>query len=179
MKNALAVYTSKPSLSGGRLADLALADGIQLRFMALGGYLPRNAAEIQKKALSAVNGGALLIVGTIDDAGASLDEFDNLVEMGDRVPIAQMLNGGKLPWCELYTSRFDYEKAIKAKPQNKAKIDGSVPKVQLSVLKGTKTRYVIYNQSRKKNCQQLMIALADSLAKRTDGVVADYQRLTR
>lgn len=129
--------------------------------------------------LTTVNGGGLLIVGTIDDAGEAIAEFDKLVEMGDRLPIAQMLDGGKLPWCELYTSRFDYEKTVKAKPNDKPKIDGSVPKAQLSVLKGAKTRYIIYNQSRKKNCQQLMINLADSLATHTDGVVADYQRPTR
>lgn len=179
MKNALAVYTSKPSLNGRKLADLALAAGMQLRFMAMGGYIPSNAAEIQTKSLTTVNGGALLIVGTVDDAGESIAEFDNLVEMGDRLPIAEMLNGGKLPWCELYTSRFDYEKAVKAKPKDKPKIDGSVDKAQLSLVKGAKTRYIIYNQSRKKNSQELMMKLADCLAAHSDGVVADYERPSR
>lgn len=179
MKNALAVYTSKSSLTGRKLADLALAAGIQLRFMAMGGYIPSNAAEIQKKSLTTVNGGAVLIVAVIDDAGESIAEFDNLVEMGDRLPIAAMLNGGKLPWCELYTSRFDYDKTVKAKPKDKLKIDGSVPKDRLSLVKGAKTRYIIYNQSRKKNCQQLMTKLADCLASHTNGVVADYERPSR
>jgi hypothetical protein len=147
--------------------------------MAMGGYIPSNLAEIQKKALTTVNGGALLVIGTIDDAGMSIAEFDKLIEMGDRLPIAQMLNGGKLPWCELYTSRFNYEKTVKAKPKDKPKIDGSVPKAQLSVLKGAKTRHVIYNQSRKKNCQQLMTNLAACLASHTDGVVANYERPSR
>ena len=179
MQNALAVYTPKSSVNGRKLAEFALADGIQLRFMALGGYLPSNLTEIRTKALATVNGGALLIIGTIDDSGKFIAEFDKLVEMGDRLPIAKMLNDGKLPWCELYTSRFDYEKALKAKPKDKPAIDGSVPKPQLSVLKAATTPYIIYNQSRKRNCRQLMVNLADCLAKHTDGVVADYQRPTR
>jgi hypothetical protein len=179
MKNALAVYTSKSSLNGRKLMDLALTAGIQLRLMALGGYIPSNSAEIANQALTTVNGGALLIVGAIDDTGESIAEFDKLVEIGDSLPIAQMLNGGKLPWCELYTSRFDYETTVRTKPKDKPKIDDSVPKTQLSVLKGAKTQYIIYNQSRKKNCQQLMINLADSIATHTNGVVADYQRSTQ
>lgn len=179
MKSALAVYTPKSSLNGRKLADLALACGIQLRFMAMGGYILSNSSEIHKKALASVNGGGLLIVGTKNDAAESIAEFDKLVEMGDRLPIADMLNGGKLPWCELYTSRFDYDKTVKAKPKDKPKIDGSVPKDQLSLVKGAKTRYIIYNQSRRKNCQQLMTKLADCLASHTDGVVADYERPSR
>lgn len=179
MKNALAVYTSKSSLSGRKLKDLALASGIQLRFMAMGAYIPNNSAEIQKKALASVNGGGLVIVGTMYDAAESIAEFDNLVEMGDRLPIAHMLNSGKLPWCEFYTSRFDYDKAITTAPKEKPRIDGSVPKDQLSILQSAKTRYIIYNQSRKKNCQQLMTNLAECLASHTDGVVANYQRPSR
>ncbi len=179
MKNALAVYTSKPSLNGGKLAALAQDHGIHLRFMAMNGYIPSNAAEIQKKALATVNGGALLIAGSIDDGGELIAEFDELVAAGDRLPIAEMLNAGRLPWCELYTSRFNYEKTVKAKPKDKPKVDGSVPKAQLSMVKDAKTRYIIYNQSRKKNCQQLMMSLADCLASSTDGVVADYERPSR
>ena len=86
------------------------------------------------------------------DAGESMAEFDSLVEIGDRLPIAEMLNDAKLPCCELYTSRFDYEKTVKAKPKDQPKIDGSVPKAHLSLVKCAKTRYIIYNQSRRKNC---------------------------
>ncbi|TWU60877.1 hypothetical protein Poly51_11590 [Rubripirellula tenax] len=179
MKTAVAVYTSSSSLNGRKLADLAWAAGIQLRFMALGGYIPSNADEIQKKSLSTINGGAMLVVGAFDDAGESMAEFDSLVEIGDRLPIAEMLNGVKLPWCELYTSRFDYEKTVRAKPKDQPKIDGSVPKAHLSSVKAAKTRYIIYNQSRKKNCQQLMTRLADCIASHTNGVVADYQRTSR
>ena len=49
MKNTLAVYTSKSSLNGRKLADLAQDHGIHLRYMAMGGYIPSNPAEIQKK----------------------------------------------------------------------------------------------------------------------------------
>lgn len=179
MKNALAVYTPKPSLNGRKLVDFALSAGIQLRLMALGGYIPSNAAEIQAKSLTTVNGGALLIVGAVDGAEDTFAEYDIFVEMGNRLPITEMLEGGKLPWCELYTSRFDYEKTVKAKPKDKPKIDGSVPKAQLSLIKSAKTRYIIYNQSRKKNCQQLMMKLADCLALQSDGIVADYERPSR
>ena len=82
-----------------------------------------------------------------------------------------MLNGGKLPWCELYTSRFDYEQTVNARPKDKPRIDDSVPKNQLSIVKVAKTRYIFYNQSRKKNCQELMIILADALATHTDGLL--------
>lgn len=179
MQNALAVYTSKSSLNGRDLANLVLGCGIQLRFLAMGGYIPDDPAEIQKKALTAVYGGTLLIVGGFDSDAEALAEFDSFVALGDRSPIATMLNVGKLPWCELSTSRFNYEKTIKAKPRDKPKIDGSVPQEQLPVLKAAKTRYIVYNQSRKKNGGQLMTRLAEALATETDGVVADYQRPSR
>lgn len=179
MKNAFAVYSSKSSLNGRGLANLVQARGIQLRFMAMGGYIPSDSAEIQRKALATVNGGALLIVGAFESDTEALAEFDTFVGLGDRPAIATVLNGGKLPLCEFYTSRFNYEKTIKAKPKDKPKIDGSVPKDQLPVLKAAKTRYIIYNQSRKKNGGQLMTRLAEALAAETDGVVADYQRPSR
>lgn len=179
MKNALAVYTSKPSLNGHHLADLAQARGIQLRFMAMGGYMPSDPAEVQKKALATVNGGGLLIVGAFESDTEALAEFDIFVGLGDRAAIASMLNGGKLPWCEFYTSRFNYEKTVKVKPKDKPRIDSSVPRNQLPVLKAAKTRYIIYNQSRKKNGGQLMARLAEALAAESDGVVAEYQRPSR
>ena len=179
MKNALAVYTPKSCVKGSQLVDLALGDGIQIRFMAMGGYILGDPVEVQKKSLTAVYGGAILIVGDIDGATESIAEFDKLVEFGARIPIAEILSGGKLPWCELYSSRFDYEKAVKAKPKDKPRIDGSVPAAQLSIVKSAKTRYIFYNQTRKKNSQQFMITLVDCLARRADGVIADYQRPTR
>lgn len=179
MQNALAVYTSKPSLNGRKLADVAQEHGIQIRFMALGGYIPGDPAAIQKKALAAVNGGALLLVGAFEGDAATLAEFDQLVALGDRTPIAALLNGGRLPWCELYTKRFNYEQMVAKAPKDKAKIDGSVPKGQLPALKASKTRYILYNQSRRKNCGQLMKQLAELLAKATEGIAADYERPSR
>lgn len=179
MKNALAVYTPKSPLNGRKLADHAQKHGITLRFMALGGFIPGNAIEIQNKALAAVNGGALLLVGAFESDAATLAEFDELIERGNRPSIAAMLEDAKLPWCELYTGRFDYEKTIKTQPKDKHKIDGSVPPNRLLALKAAKTRYIIYNQSCKKDGGQLRTCLAEALSAETDGIVADYQRPSR
>jgi hypothetical protein len=54
-----------------------------------------------------------------------------------------------------------------------------VPKGQLPTLKASKTRYILYNQSRRKNGKQLMTRLAELLAKGTGGIVADYERPSR
>ena len=179
MKNALAVYTSTSSLNGRKLAAIAGEYGIVVRFLALGGYLPGNADEIQNTALANVNGGALLLIGAFESDASALVRFDELIGMGDRAAIATMLQDAVLPWCELYTSRFSYEKAIQSNPAVKAKIDGSVAKSQRDALKTARTRYVIYNQSRKKNGQELMVRLAESLASAVDGVVANYQKPSR
>lgn len=179
MQNALAVYTAKRSFNGARFTQVAADVGIDLRFMAMGGYIPSNPEAIQKKALTIVNGGALLMVGALEEDHDLLAEFDELIQKGDREPIAQLLKAGKLPWCELYTGRFNYEKVIKEKPRDKPSIDGSVPKDQLSALRAAKTRYIIYNQSRRKNCGSLMTSVAGCLAEATEGIVADYQRPSR
>lgn len=175
MQNALAVYTSKPSLKGRRLAEIAQQAGVQIRFLALGGYIPSNADEIQDKALTAGNGGARLVVGAFESDSKTLAEFDGLIQCADQLAIAAILKGAKLPWCELYTCKFSYEDAVKKKPKDKPKLDGSVPKNQLPRLKAAKTRYIIYNQSRRKTAGQLMTRLADLIAGATDGIVADYQ----
>jgi hypothetical protein len=179
MNNALAVYTPQSSLSGQKLAGVAREEGLAVRYLAGGGYIPGNADEIQKKALATVNGGALLIVGAFESDGEALARFDALIANGDRAAIAGLLNDGALPWCELYTGRFSYEKEIKKKPADKSKIDKSVARDQLAALKAARTRYIIYNQSRKKNGGQLMTRLAESLAAATGGVVADFQRPSR
>jgi hypothetical protein len=176
MKNALSVFTAKAAITGRTFANVAQQHGIQIRFMALGGYLPSNLSEIQNKPLATVNGGGLLVIGAFEADIQAIDEFDKLVDLGDRSPIAAMLTGGQLPWCELYTSRFSYEQSSKANANQKPKTNDSVP---TSVLKRAKTRYIIYNQSRRKNSQQLMISIADALGNHTDGVVADCQRPPR
>lgn len=176
MKNALAVYTSRSSLNGRKLADIAWEHGITLRFLAMGGYLPGNPDENQKKPLASVNGGALLLVGAIESDATSLAQLDEWIAQGDRAAIATLLKDGSLPWCELYTGRFNYQKATTNKPADKTKIDGSVAETELAAVESAKTRYIIFNQSRKKNGEQLMIRLAECLAHATDGVVANYQK---
>jgi hypothetical protein len=179
MKNALAVYTPGSSFSGQKLAGVAREQGIAIRSLAGGGYIPGNADEIQKKALATVNGGGLLIVGAFESDGEALARFDGLVANGDRAAIAALLKDGALSWCELYTRRFSYEKEIKRKPADKSKIDGSVARDELGAVKAARTRYIIYNQSRQKNGGQLMTHLAEVLAAATGGVVADFQRPSR
>ena len=78
MKNALAVYTSTSSLNGRKLAAIAGEYGIVVRLLALGGYLPGNADEIQNTALANVNGGALLLVGAFELDASALARFDEL-----------------------------------------------------------------------------------------------------
>jgi len=131
------------------------------------------------KALAAVNGGAILVIGASESESATLGHFDALIERADRIAIATMLKEAVLPWCELYTTRFSYEKAIRAKPADKQSIDGSVVRGELAGLKASKTRYIIYNQSRKKNGERLMAQLAQGIATASDGVVADYRKPSR
>lgn len=176
MKNALAVYTRRPSLNGRKLAAIAREHGITVRFLAMGGYIPGNTDEIQKDALTTVNGGALLILGALESDATTLVRFDELIAKRDRAAIATMLKDAELPWCELYTGRFSYEKTIKSKPADKSRIDGSIAKDELAAVKSAKSRYIIYNQSRKENGEHLMIRLAQALATTTGGVVANYQK---
>ena len=142
MKAALAVYTRRPSLNGRKLVEIAREHGITIRFLAMGGYTPKNLDEIQKKALATVNGGALLIVGAFESDATTLVRFDDLIATGDRAAITTILKDAELPWCELYTGVFNYEKAIKTKPTNKAKIDGSIAKDELTAVKTAKSRYI-------------------------------------
>ena len=179
MKNALAVYAPGSSLSGQKLAGLAQEQGLTVRYLAMGGYIPGNADEMQKKALATVNGGAVLVVGAFESDGDALARFGELIANGDRAAIAALLKDAALPWCELHAARFSYEKEIRKKPADKSKIDGSVARNELAAVKAAKTRYIIYNQSRKKNGGQLMTRLAEVLAAATGGVVADFQRPSR
>jgi len=179
MKNAFAVYSSKPALKGKKLTEVAEADGLQIRFLAMGGYIPSNPEETLNKSLAATKGGGHLIVGAWEEDQAVLAEFDEHIQNNDRLPIAEILSGGTLPFCELYTSRFNYEKEIKSFPKAKAGIDGSVAKQELPALKSSKTRYIIYNQSRTRNGTKLMRQLTDLIASATAGLVADYQRPRR
>lgn len=179
MKNALAVYSGARAVNGQKLFEIALDGGMQIRFLAGGGYIPSNPEEIASKALSGVNGGFLLLVGGIDAKTDGLAEFDAWVASGDRKSITAMLSEGKVPWCEFYTGTFDYEKAIARDPKEKPKLDGAVASQQLSALKKAKTRYIIYNQSRRKNGDELMQRLAAALAAATTGIVAKHSPPSR
>ena len=176
MQNCLAVYTVKRAITGGRLAEIAQSVGIDLRFMALGGQIASNTEAIRGKALPDVNGGALLIVGGFEEDQENLIDFDTRLSQGDQPALARKLNGGLLPWCELYSNKFNYEKACLQDQTAQAKLDASVTKKQLTVLKAAKIRYLIYNQSQTTKGNQLMKTLTPALAEAVDGIVADYQR---
>lgn len=176
MQNCLAVYTAKRAINGRKLAEIARSVGIDLRFLALGGQIASNTSEILGKALTGVYGGGLLIVGGFEKDQELLIDFDTRLSQGDQPALARQLNGGLLPWCELYSGKFNYETACQRDAKAKAKLDGSVIKSQLPALKAAKNRYLIYNQSRKKNGGQLMKTLTPALAEAVDGIVADYQR---
>ncbi len=177
MQHTLAVYTSKPSLSGRKLADVAKAQGVLLRYLALDIYIP--SLDMQDAALSSVYGGARIVVGAFDSDSESLAQFDQLVGLGDRKPIVDMLSAGKLRWCELYAQRFSYDAWIKRVPQDRAKIDDSVPPHLLPIVKTSKVRYIVDNQSQSTFCRQLMTRLTDLLAEATAGVVSDHQQPSR
>lgn len=176
MQNCLAVYTAKRAINGQKLSDIARSAGIDLRFLALGGQIASNTAEILSKSLTSVNGGGLLIVGGFEEDQENLIDFDTRISQGDQPALARKLNGGLLPWCELYSGKFTYEVACQRDKKAKAKLDGSVSKQQLPALKAAKNRYLIYNQSRKKKGSQLMKTLTPALAEAVDGIVADFQR---
>lgn len=176
MQNSLAVYSAKRAINGRRLADIARSVGIDLRFLALGGQISSNTDAILSKALTGVNGGGLLIVGGFEEDQENLIDFDIRLNQGDQPALARKLNGGLLPWCELYSGKFHYETACQRDAKAKAKLDGSVSKKQLPALKAAKNRYLIYNQSRQKKGSQLMKTLAPALAEAVDGIVADFQR---
>lgn len=140
MQNAIAIYAPKSLMKGGQLETLASENGVQIRFLALGGYLPGDLEAIRSKAL----GSAFLLVGAFESDLQVLAQFDESVSRADRKSIAALLNGGELPWIELYSSRFDYGKATKSKSDREA-VDGSVKKDQVALLKGAKSRYILYN----------------------------------
>ncbi|WP_417386474.1 hypothetical protein [Gimesia sp.] len=176
MQNCLAVYTTKRAINGRKLVDIARSVGIDLRFLALGGQISSNTEAILSKSLVGVNGGGLLIVGGFEEDQENLIDFDIRLNQGDQPALARKLNGGLLPWCELYSHKFNYEKACLQDQTEQAKLDGSVTQKQLPLLKAAKYRYLIYNQSRKKKGSQLMKVLTPALAEAVDGIVADYQR---
>ncbi|QDT54402.1 hypothetical protein Pan44_24350 [Caulifigura coniformis] len=177
MKNTIAVYSSKPAVKGADFIEKAREVGVELRFLALGGFIPHD-PELGKR-LHEVRGGASLLVGAFETDASILAEFDKLVADGERESVVTLLNAGQLPWCELYVGKFDYEATVKKKPKDKAGIDESVSARDLPALKAARTRYIVDNQSRKKNGGLLVNAVAKLLATESEGVIADYLRPSR
>jgi hypothetical protein len=175
MQHVLVVYSPSRIVTGQKLSDIAKDAGIQLRFMALGGYISTE-PEMYSKPLTDNYRGARTIVGGFEEDAKALAEFDGFVERHARDPIAAMLNGGRLPWCEFRCGQISYQKAIAEEPKDKAKFDGSVPKQLLSALKSARTRYIIENYSRRREGRELMERLAEGLALATKGFVARHHR---
>ena len=59
------VPSTKPAVSGKQLAAAATDDGIQLRFLAMGGVVPSDPDSFQRS-LRMAGSGAVLLVGAIE-----------------------------------------------------------------------------------------------------------------
>lgn len=178
MANALAVYSIKPAVSGKQLVTAAIGDGIQLRFLAMAGVIPSDPGPFQRS-LRLAGSGAALVVGAFATDHDTLVRFDELVAVRNRVSLSQLLNNQELPWVELLTSEFNYEKHLKRFPKDKAQLDASVLTVDLPRLTASKTRYIVFNQSKSKTGGELMKRLASLLAAMSDGVVAKHSKPKR
>lgn len=178
MANALAVYSIKPAVSGKQFASTAIEDGIQLRFLAIGGVIPSDPGSFQRS-LRLAGSGAALVVGAFATDQDALVEFDEFVATRNRVSLSKHLNNGQLPWVELLTSEFKYEKHLKKFPKDLAKLDSSVPTGDLPHLRASKTRYIVFNQSKSKRGGELMKRLASLLAAKSNGVVAKHSKPKR
>ena len=122
MANALAVYSIKPAVSGKQFATAAIDDGIQLRFLAMGGLIPSDPRSFQRS-LRLAGSGAVLVVGAFATDHDALVEFDEFVATRNRVSLSRHLNNGQLPWVELLTSEFKYETHLKKFPKDQATLD--------------------------------------------------------
>ncbi len=149
MANALAVYSIKPAVSGKQIASASIDDGIQLRFLAMGGVIPSDPGSFQRS-LRLAGSGAALVVGAFAMDQDALVQFDEFVVTRNRVSLSQLLNNGQLPWVELLTSEFNYERHLKRFPKDKAKLNASVLLGDLPRLTVSKTRYIVFNQSKSK-----------------------------
>ncbi len=178
MVNALAVYSNKTAVSGKQFASAAIDDGIQLRFLAMGGVIPSDPGSFQRS-LRLAGSGAALVVGAFATDHDALVEFDEFVATRNREALSKHLNGGQLPWVELLTSEFNYETHLKKFPKDKATLDSSVPPGDLPHLKASKTRYIVFNQSKSKRGGELMKRLASLLAAKSSGVIAKHSKPKR
>ena len=178
LRNALAVYSRKAAITGKRFATSAIGDGIQLRFLALGGLIPSDHGSFQKS-LRLAGSGAALVVGAFDLDHDALVELDQFIETRNRVLLSRHLNSGRLPWVELLTSAFTYETHLKRFPKDKTILESSVPSADLPHLKASKTRYIVFNQSKSKRGQELMKRIASLLAVESNGIVAKHSKPRR
>ncbi len=178
MADAFAVYSTKPSVTGKQLAAAATDDGIQLRFLSLGGGIPADPSSFQRS-LRLAGSGALLLVGAFESDRQALKEFDHLVETRDRTSLAKMLNAGQLPWVELMTSAFNYETHLKKFPKDKATLDKAVSSAELADLKLSKIRYIVFNQSKSTRGRELLKRLTSLLAAKSNGVIARHSKPKR
>ena len=178
MTNALAVYSLKPAVSGKQFAIAAVDDGIQLRFLAMGGVIPSDPRSFQRS-LRLAGSGAVLVVGAFATDHDVLVKYDEFVATRDRVSLAKHLNDAQLPWVELLTSEFRYETHLRTFPKDKATLDRSVPPNDLPHLRASKIRYIVFNQSKSKTGRELMKRLASLLAAKSNGVVAKHSKPKR
>ena len=120
--------------------------------------------------------GAVLLVGAFETDHDELVEFDMFVATRDQPSLAKQLNSQRLPWIELLTSEFDYEMHLTKFPKNKTTLEGCVPPDDLPHIKMSKTRYIVFNQSKSKRGRELMNRLAILLAAKSNGVVAKHSK---
>ena len=181
MKNAISVYSGKGPIKGKRLVELAESQGVRIRYLGLGGHIPSEGETLLTQSMAAASGfgGGRLVAGWLEPDGEQIGEYDRLVAARDQTGVAGLLNGGEIAWCELYVSKFDYEKTVAGSPKDKAAVDGSVDAKDLPTVRSARTRYIFYNQSRRKQGQRLAECLAKITAEATDGVLANDQRSKR
>lgn len=178
MTNAKAVYSSKRSVTAGKLASLASECGMSLRYLQLGGYtFSRYANEVPNKGLTDSLNKALLVVGATTDDSDVLSELDEAIATRDHQWIGDLLNSFQLPWIELYSSPFDYHETMASNPKLEQSISASLQGHELIRVIDARTRHIIYNQSRRKICGHFMKQLSMILAKHVDGIVVTHKRL--
>ena len=175
MKNARAVYSAKRSITAGSLCSIAGGIGLHLRYLQLGGYVSfRYQDQIPKKGLTNPLNRSLLVVGAHEGESDALEELDTHMSSRNNHAIHKMLNAFALPWIEMYSSTFNYEKDISRTSKLEAKMVAAIPSKTLKHIKSAKTRYLLYNQSRRKISGDFMKELAAALSDHVDGVVIEH-----
>lgn len=169
-----AVYSPKPPITGKKLVEAAAAHDLTLRLLLIGGGIPSDPAALLKN-LKSANAGALLIAGAGLNDRDALKTLDRFIRDNDRKSMAGLLNAFQLPWIELYSSDFQYEKHLKLFPRDQENLDKAVSAEQQPFLKLARSRYIVNNESQSKTCRELMAKLSQVIAEATDGIVADHR----